>query len=164
MSRLDQALVRGEDLEAESRLALVVDRLTWHLSGHESPSPATPAATVASHSREIFDADPVGIGGVAAVADDLGVSTAHLVRSFTRRYGIPPHRYLLGRRLDLARRRLLQGEHAAQVALTTGFYDQAHLTRHFSRLLATTPARYQRSAKSHLGRINDVQDSGTAIP
>ena len=30
---------------------------------------------------------------------------------------------------------------------STGFYDQAHFTKHFSRLLATTPARYQRSAR-----------------
>ena len=94
----------------------------------------------------MLDADPVGTAGIAAVAGALGVSTAHLVRSFTRSYGIPPHRYLLGRRLDLARHRLLAGESAAQVAADTGFYDQAHLTRHFTRLLAITPARYQRSA------------------
>ena len=33
-----------------------------------------------------------------------------------------------------------------RVATSTGFYDQAHLTRHFKQLLATTPGRYQRSA------------------
>jgi AraC-like DNA-binding protein len=27
--------------------------------------------------------------------------------------------------------------------VATGFYDQSHLTRHFKRLLATTPGRYQ---------------------
>ena len=32
------------------------------------------------------------------------------------------------------------------VAAAAGFHDQAHLTRHFKRLLATTPGRYQRSA------------------
>jgi AraC-like DNA-binding protein len=84
------------------------------------------------------------------LADAVGVSVAHLVRSFTRSYGIPPHRYLVGRRLDLARQRLLDGEDAAHLAAATGFYDQAHLTRHFKRLLATTPASYQRSgARRH---------------
>ena len=63
-----------------------------------------------------------------------------------RSYGIQPHRYLLGRRLDLARRRLLAGDDPARVAIVTGFYDQSHLTRHFRRLLATTPGRYQRHA------------------
>jgi AraC-like DNA-binding protein len=91
------------------------------------------AATVARLAREMLDADPAGTPGVRAVAERLGVSTAHLVRAFARCYGIPPHRYLVGRRLDLARRRLLAGEAAAHVAVDTGFYDQAHLTRHFTR-------------------------------
>ncbi|MEM9035365.1 MAG: helix-turn-helix domain-containing protein, partial [Actinomycetota bacterium] len=30
----------------------------------------------------------------------------------------------------------------ADVAVSAGFYDQAHLTRHFKRHVATTPARY----------------------
>ena len=33
----------------------------------------------------------------------LHVSPAHLVRSFTRAFGIAPHRYLLARRIDAAR-------------------------------------------------------------
>ena len=110
-------------------------------------------------AREMLDADPAGTPGVRAVAERLGVSTAHLVRAFARSYGIPPHRYLVARRLDLARRRLLAGEAAAQVAVETGFYDQAHLTRHFTRLLATTPARYQRS-----GRPPGEADQGRTRP
>jgi transcriptional regulator GlxA family with amidase domain len=30
------------------------------------------------------------------------------------------------------------------VATTAGFYDQAHLNRHFRRYLGTTPARFAR--------------------
>ena len=110
-SGLDRALVRGDDLEAESRLALVVERLDLaparttrrrrHRAGARGGRP--PGARAARRR-------PVDVEGIAAVAAAIGVSTAHLVRSFTRSYGIPPHRYLLGRRLDLARRRLLAGE------------------------------------------------------
>ena len=146
--RLDSALVHGEDLAAESLLALTVDRLRWHLTGRPEVVGAPPPTAVARRAREILDADPAGTTSIAAVAADLGVSTAHLVRSFNRSFGVPPHRYLLGRRLDLARRRLLAGEKPADVAAATGFYDQAHLSRHFSRLLATTPGRYQRSPRS----------------
>jgi transcriptional regulator GlxA family with amidase domain len=32
------------------------------------------------------------------------------------------------------------------VAVAVGFSDQSHLTRHFRRMLATTPAAYARSA------------------
>jgi AraC-like DNA-binding protein len=146
-SWLDRALVLGDDFEAESRLALVVERLAWHLTGRPSPAAvAVVPAVVARRAREVMDEDPVAIGGLAGLAQSVGVSPAHLVRSFTRSYGIPPNRYLLGRRLDLARRRLLAGEAPGDVATATGFYDQAHFNRHFKQLLAITPGRYQRSA------------------
>jgi AraC-like DNA-binding protein len=140
-SRLDRALIQHEDLEAESRLALVTDRLRWHLTGRRPEPTAPPAAAVARHARELIDADPVGTVSIAAIATALDVSSAHLVRSFHRSYGIPPHQYALGRRLDLARHRLLAGDNPATVAAVTGFHDQAHLTRHFKRMLATTPRR-----------------------
>jgi AraC-like DNA-binding protein len=143
-SRLDLALVSGDDLEAESRLALVVERLAWHLTGRPDAVVTQAPAMVARRAREILDGDPAALTGIAAVAQTVGVSTAHLVRSFTRSYGIPPHQYLLGRRLDLARRRLLAGQAPADVATATGFHDQSHLTRHFKRLLAVPPGRYQR--------------------
>ena len=143
-SWLDRALVRGDDLEAESRLALVVERLVWHLTGRPETAIVGAPAVVARRAREVLDDDPAAVSGIAAMAQTLGVSTAHLVRSFTRSYGIPPHQYLLGRRLDTARRRLLAGEAPVDVAVATGFHDQAHLTRHFKRLLAVTPGRYQR--------------------
>jgi AraC-like DNA-binding protein len=152
VSALDRALVGGEDLEAESRLALTVQRLRWHLTGRVPDSVPLPAGRVAQLAREIFDADPIATTGIAAVAAGIGVSSAHLVRSFSRSYGIAPHRYLVGRRLDLARQRLLAGQSAAEVAVATGFYDQAHLSRHFAQLLATTPGRYQRSSGMHRTR------------
>ena len=125
VSRLDQVLVReadlgttpGEDVEAQTRLALVVDRLAWHLRGRRPAASLPPVAHVARRAREILDADPVGTVSLAAVAGILEVSDAHLVRSFTRSYGIPPHQYLLGRRLDLARHRLLDGEDTARSPL-----------------------------------------------
>ena len=45
-------------------------------------------------------------GSMAAAA--LGSSPTHLVRSFGAEFGIAPHRYLTGRRLDQARRLLLE--------------------------------------------------------
>ena len=75
----------------------------------------------------------------------LHVSPAHLVRCFTRTFGIAPHRYLVARRIDAARRRLLDDEPIADVATGVGFHDQAHLTRHFRRHVGTTPARFASS-------------------
>jgi transcriptional regulator GlxA family with amidase domain len=38
----------------------------------------------------------------------------------------------------------------ADVATAAGFYDQSHLTRHFKRFLATTPARFAASGRSEV--------------
>ena len=150
VSALDRALVAADLLEAESGLALVTERLRWHLAGRPlvepervEPEPVGPA--VARLTRERLDADPFEAPRLADVAAEIGVSVPHLVRSFSREFGISPHRYVVGRRLDAARRRLIVGESPADVAVATGFDDQAHLTRHFRQLLRTTPGRYQRS-------------------
>jgi AraC-like DNA-binding protein len=142
ISRLHASLsAPGEALQAESRLALVEDRLRQHL-GRRPAAAAVRDRGLAEGLRELLDASvPSGLSLEDAAAR-LGASTAYLVRAFTREYGLPPHRYLTGRRLDLARRLLLDGHPPAAVATEAGFYDQSHLTRHFLRLLGTTPARY----------------------
>jgi len=89
----------------------------------------------------IDDRVTVGVT-LADAAAELNASETHLVRSFTREHGIAPHQYLTGRRLDLARHLLLAGLPAAEVATHVGFYDQAHLTRHFTKLLGVPPGSY----------------------
>jgi AraC-like DNA-binding protein len=49
---------------------------------------------------------------------------------------------VIGRRIDRARKLLLAGCPPAEAAIAAGFFDQAHLTRHFRRHTATTPARF----------------------
>jgi AraC-like DNA-binding protein len=152
---LETSLVRGfrsvhralgdpdEAFEAESMFALVAGRLREHLGdpgadGDDRP----PGGSVAEDLRDLLDARLfVGIT-LAEAGRILEVSAAHLVRSFTRRFGISPHRYLVGRRIEVARRRLLDGQPVARVAADVGFHDQAHFTKHFKRHVGTTPARY----------------------
>lgn len=138
----------GDELEAESRLALVRERLGRQLR-HEVDAPAVLAdRTLARQLRELLDARVVDGISLDAAATLLGATPTHLVRAFGREFGIAPHRYLTGRRLDRARRLLLDGERAADVAAAVGFYDQAHLTRHFRRLLGVTPGAYARTARA----------------
>jgi AraC-like DNA-binding protein len=149
LAALHDALVAPapDDLELESRFALVVDRVRRTLTAPRSPAPAPrPSPGAAEALRDHLDAHRFERLTLAAVARDLGWTPTHLVRSFTAAFGVPPHRYLVSRRLDEARRRLLAGQRAADVAVAVGFHDQAHLSRHFTAHLATTPGRYQRSA------------------
>lgn len=130
----------GEELAAQSRLAFIAERLAAHLG---TPAPAErPDRTLAHRLRDLLDARvPEGLG-----LDEAGrVLHAHpttLVRAFSTEFGLPPHRYLTGRRIDLARRLVLEGVPPAAVATAAGFHDQAHLTRHFRRVIGTTPGRF----------------------
>jgi AraC-like DNA-binding protein len=132
----------GDELEAQSRLALIVDRLRAHLGGGPDERPA--GRTVARRLRELLDERVTDGLGLTEAAGLLHVHPTHLVRAFTAEFGIAPHQYLTGRRVDLARHLLLAGMRPADVAAAAGFYDQAHLTRHFRRMLGTSPARYAR--------------------
>ncbi len=135
----------GDAFEAESRLALVRERLITHLAATDPPV-VRRDRTLARRLRDLID-DRVTTGiTLAEAATTLGASETHLVRAFTREHGIPPHQYLTGRRLDLARHLLLAGRSAADTAAEVGFYDQAHLTRHFTRLLGIPPGHYARTA------------------
>jgi AraC-like DNA-binding protein len=100
---------------------------------------------------------------LASAAAELDRSVPHLVRSFTREFGLSPHAYLTGRRVDMARRLLLHGTAPADVATAVGFYDQAHLTRHFKRHTSATPSSYARSRSRGLcgdGARQDAEEYG----
>jgi AraC-like DNA-binding protein len=142
--RLHEALAEpGDAFEADSRLAFILERLSLHLQGH-TPARAQPAARgLALRLRELLDARTVEGITLREAAALLHAHPAHLVRAFTQAYGLPPHLYLTGRRIELARRLLLAGQSPAVVATAAGFYDQAHLTRLFKRHLGVTPARYR---------------------
>lgn len=134
----------GDTFAAEARLCLVVDRLRSHLTGR--PEATARDRPLAHRLRVLLDDHLVDGINLATAATRLGASPTHVVRAFSAEYGIAPHRYLTGRRLDRARRLLLAGHPAAQVAVDVGFHDQAHLSRHFRRLLGVPPGAYARSA------------------
>jgi AraC-like DNA-binding protein len=71
-----------------------------------------------------------------------GLGRYELARQFRMTYGTSPHRYSVLRRLERARRRIRLGEPLAQVALQTGFADQAHFTRMFHANFGMPPGRY----------------------
>lgn len=147
----DSLTAAGDAFEAEGRLALVRDRLERHLRGSPVEGPAVRDRPLARRLRNLLDARVVEGLSLADAAALLGANPSHLVRSFGAEYGIAPHRYLTGRRLDLARRLLLAGRPGADVATAVGFHDQAHLTRHFKRLLGVTPAAFARSGPGSRG-------------
>ncbi|MCP3759805.1 AraC family transcriptional regulator [Streptomyces sp. TBY4] len=150
VGQLHRALAApGDEFEAESRLALIGDRLRTLLRPRlELPHAraALPGPGLARNLRELLDERAAGGLSLEEAAGLLQAHPAHLVRTFSGTFGIAPHQYLVSRRVALARRLLLEGRPAAEVAVEAGFYDQSHFTRHFKRVVGTTPGRYARSA------------------
>jgi AraC-like DNA-binding protein len=68
----------------------------------------------------------------------------HLCRAFRAQVGMPPHAYQVQLRVLRAKELLADGVKAKDIAARVGFYDQAQLTRHFRKIVGTTPARFAR--------------------
>jgi AraC-like DNA-binding protein len=89
-----------------------------------------------AHWRDDFSLDQLALA--------VGLSPFYLVRSFRARVGIPPSAYRRALRVEAARRLLHAGKPPSHVAAQCGFYDQAHLNRHFKLATGVTPADYSR--------------------
>ncbi|GAB3139559.1 AraC family transcriptional regulator [Microbispora hainanensis] len=108
-------------------------------------APLGPIQKVQRHLAEDLRRTP-SLDELAQVA---GLPRFQLLRAFRRETGVTPHGYLLQLRLRCAQQLLTAGHTVARAAAESGFYDQAHLHRHFRRTFAATPGRFAR---------NDVQD------
>jgi len=135
----------GDELAAEAILLRIRERIRRHL--RPGGTPASGPASTAHRLRELLDARVVTGVTLDEAGRMLGAHPASLNRLFQAAFGITPHRYLVGRRVDRARHLLVDGWPAAEAATASGFYDQAHLTRHFARVLGVTPAAYARGGR-----------------
>lgn len=81
---------------------------------------------------------------LAELACACRLSSSAFVRAFKKSLGVPPHQWLLLRRVDhaieLMRDREIQ---LADVALSAGFSDQSHFTRIFARKMGVSPGAWR---------------------
>jgi AraC family transcriptional regulator len=96
--------------------------------------------------REYIDshiAEPILVSDLCAV---IQRSEAHFSRSFKRTYGESPHLFVVRRRVEVAVRCMLTTDATlSDIALRSGFADQAHLCKQFRRLLNQTPSAWRRA-------------------
>jgi AraC family transcriptional regulator len=73
-------------------------------------------------------------------------SEAHFSRSFRRTFGHSPHAFVVRRRVELAAQYMLQTDSPlSDIAFRCGFVDQAHLCKHFRKVMGETPAAWRRT-------------------
>lgn len=88
-----------------------------------------------NHARDI---------GLADISAAARLSPFHLSRLFRCTLGVAPYQYLIQTRVNSARALIMAGGgrySLAEIAVAVGFADQSHLTRHFKRVLGTTPGK-----------------------
>jgi AraC-like DNA-binding protein len=94
-----------------------------------------------ARARAFLDAETARVVSSSELEATTGLTRYELARQFRAALGTSPYRYSLMRRLDRAAALLWRGEPLADVALDTGFADQAHLTRMFKAAHGVPPAR-----------------------
>ncbi|WP_081991297.1 helix-turn-helix domain-containing protein [Inquilinus limosus] len=95
--------------------------------------------------REYLDASFTTKLSLTELASVAGLSTRHFLQAFTRTFGDPPHRYVIGLRLSFAEKLLRTGDLAiAEIAYLCGFSSQSHLTTSMRKHRQITPLQIRR--------------------
>ena len=89
---------------------------------------------------------------VNELAIACSLSESHFARRFRHSFGTSVHQYLIQLRIDHSKHLLAHSDKPlAQIALRSGFYDQASFTRTFNRIERTTPSRWRRFNQNGTG-------------
>ncbi|MEM8504087.1 MAG: AraC family transcriptional regulator [Cyanobacteria bacterium P01_D01_bin.1] len=80
------------------------------------------------------------------LAQQANLSAFHFSRLFKKSLGLTPHQYVLHNRVERAKKLLSSAKPAtlADVGLQAGFYDQAHFSKAFKRVVGLTPKQFTR--------------------
>jgi AraC-like DNA-binding protein len=88
---------------------------------------------------------------VGELAEACGISVGGFLRGFKKDVGLSPHQWLLYRRLELALEMMANPDASlADIACTTGFADQSHLSRIFTQKMGVTPRAWRKSLANNL--------------
>jgi transcriptional regulator GlxA family with amidase domain len=94
---------------------------------------------------------------VRRLAHVSGVSEAHFARSFKQAFGLPPHRYLLTRRIERATALLRDTDlPITEIAFQTGWESLGTFGRTFRDITGKSPSAIRsrsRAAANELGRV-----------
>jgi transcriptional regulator GlxA family with amidase domain len=94
---------------------------------------------------------------VERLAAVSGVSEAHFARSFKRAFGIPPHRYLLTRRIEQANTLLRDTRlSVTEIAFATGWESLGTFGRIFRDITGRSPSAMRREAQAAMQQLDRV--------
>jgi AraC family transcriptional regulator len=142
----------GGRLAAESLANVLAVHLLRHVlaprqpeRGRDGALPRGRLRAVVEYIEEHLDASP----SLEQMAEVAGLSPYHFARQFRTATGLPPHQYVIARRVERAKELLQVGTNLSltEVATCAGFSDQSHFSHHFRRLVGITPGQFRMSAR-----------------
>ncbi len=151
ISPATRRLIEFAELIGNKRLALDAPQLSSLLLSSLGPDTySSPSAIEQLVAR--LRANPGANWSNEVMAQAANMSMSQMHQRFRQMFGMSPQAWLTGLRIQEAQR-WLRGTSLpiAEIALRTGFSDQASLTRTMQRVSAVTPAVY-RKAQKHSGK------------
>jgi AraC family transcriptional regulator len=145
MQAEEHAANPGGRLFADSLASALAVRLIALQSPALAASPARARALPAWRLRRVIEYvdahldQDLSLAELAAVAE---FSPSHFKALFKQAVGVPVHRFVLERRVERARLRLLEGRLSiTEIALEAGFAHPSHMARWMRRLLGRGPSQ-----------------------
>jgi AraC family transcriptional regulator len=88
--------------------------------------------------------EPITVSALSSVA---GLSRSHFSHAFRTSLGRTPHAHIVRTRIERAMELMTRtGLPLSEIALVTGFSDQAHFSNRFRRVAGMTPAQWRKLA------------------
>jgi AraC family transcriptional regulator len=142
----------GGPLAAESLANVLAVHLIRNASGPRASAvqsdgvlPPRKVRSVVEYIEEHLDGSPT----LEQMAATVHLSVYHFARRFKAATGLPPHQYVIMRRVERAKRLLQAGDLSlAEVAADAGFADQSKFSHHFKRVVGVSPRQFRRSART----------------
>lgn len=134
---VERPWLRGEDVSERGQDPLLLRRLL--------------------RAKDQLDAASHEAWPVSRLAAVSGVSEAHFARSFKAAFGVPPHRYLLSRRIERAKALLRDtDEPVTEIALRTGWDSLGTFGRVFRDITGENPTDLRARERGETHALEDV--------
>ncbi len=103
-------------------------------------------------ARELMDCDPTAHHSLWHLSSQVGMSVFLFARVFHELVGMPPHKYLVHRRLHRARDLLRSGMPVTDVCYAAGFNNLSHFIRTFHASFGMLPSKFKASSSAPAAR------------
>ncbi|MBP5859103.1 AraC family transcriptional regulator [Marivibrio halodurans] len=131
-----------EPLEAVDRLSDIASALNRVADGGERAVGSVDTGAVERAKAAMLDHIETGLP-LETLEAVTGQSRFALTRHFRARHGVPPHRWLMARRLERVWSAVLDGASLAEASADAGFADQSHMSRQFRRRFGMSPGAWR---------------------